>query len=252
MGLLNNPCRKCEFKDRCTDPAMMRSYVTSADEEGCPTFARMKNQTNISESWNALQAEQQEELNAMQDNPMDSSVDGFDANKLFADAFAEEDRKLAAERKLRDQLRRNNASVQNEPEEYDVFKGLRQNYMEQQQRTPQSKKMSKAAQKQAMLDAMSPAQRLSYLLQEEEKKQKALEKKEQARIKKELEEKEREETDKIKEKKLHVHQRIFWSIYLLSAVIGFICADEWWHYLLWVLGLIVLAIGRAIVRMITD
>ena len=251
MGLLNNPCRKCEFSDRCTDPALLRSYVTSADEDGCPTYARLKNQTNIAESWNAMQAEQEEELNSMNETSMDNSADDFDAHKLFADAFAAEERKQAAERKLREQLRRNNASVQNESEEYDVFKGLRQDYAES-QHSPQPEKMSKAAQKQAMLDAMSPEERASYEQKEAEKKQKALEKKEQDRKKKELQKQKEEEEELIHKKRLHTHQAIFWSIYLISAIIGYVCSDEWWHYVLLVLGLIVLAVGRGFVRMITD
>ena len=34
----NKICRNCKLKDRCDESALMRSYVTSADEDGCPKY----------------------------------------------------------------------------------------------------------------------------------------------------------------------------------------------------------------------
>ena len=35
---MNKICRACKLKDRCDEDALMRSYVTSADENGCPKY----------------------------------------------------------------------------------------------------------------------------------------------------------------------------------------------------------------------
>ena len=442
MGLLGkNPCSSCEFKDRCEQPAILKSYVTSADEEGCPHYGFLKKQGNAQESWNAFQQEQQAELDAMNEetadnfdnSSTDTSTSVFDIDdNPFKAAFEEEERRQKERREQARQreyqteghaqetqkpeitryehlynilhqidlfddyticspqcmiqvclqkgevnvLRRTPAAKINELggdwQEWQTFKAPKLNFtrmygsihrigasiyfkngedwyqlvnglnlslwsakteydferlewrpiphdkmvtalslalhpldsesnrafkaIEDQEEAErilseivmknaygdldtsrkdyvclpdespavrqlrkelkkyeaENEKAEKEQKRQAMLEAMSLEEKEAFLQQEDDKKKKAQAKKEQERKKKELKKQQEEQEEQIRKKRLHIHQLIFWSIYLVSTIICFACADEWWHYLLIILGMIVLALGRGLVRLITD
>lgn len=442
MGLLgNNPCRNCEFKNRCTEPAILKSYVTSADEDGCPHYGFLKKQGNIQESWEELQREQQAEMDAINEeiadnsdnSSMDNSISLFDkGDNPFKAAFEAEERRQKERKEQARQrehqteghaqetqtpeitryehlyniihqidlyddyticspqcmiqvclqegevnvLRRTpagninelggdwqgwqtfrapklnltrmygsihrigasiyfrngedwyqlvnglNLSLWSAKTEYDFerlewrpikhdkmatalslalhpldseenrpFKALedheeaerilseivmknaygdidtsRKDYVCLPNESPAVHQLRKELKKleterekaeneqkrQARLEAMPPEEREAFLQQENERKKKAQAKKEQERKKKELKKQQEEQEEQIHKKRLHIHQLIFWSIYLVSSIICFACADEWWHYLLIIVGMIVLAVGRGFVRLITD
>ncbi len=434
MGLLNNPCRGCEFCDRCTDPALLRSYVTAATEDGCPTFARLKNQTNIRDSWNN-RYEEMDETDSIPEESTNNFFDNLDIEARFDAAFATAEKKPKEKRETQNVIQIDSEMLENEQQmknetaseyehlynilhqidlfdnyticspqcmiqvclqegevnvirrtpaakrnelggewqewktfkapklhftridgtihrigaeiyfreggenwyqlvngfnlslwnarnEYDfeqlewrpirhdkvatslslalhpidsesnrAFKALeeheeaerilssivlksaygsidtsRKDYVCLPEESPAvrqlrrelkkhetaKEKAEKDQRRQTMLDAMSPAEKEQYLKKENDKKKKALERKEQEKKAKELKKQKEEEENQIRKKRLHIHQMIFWSIYFVSAIVCFICSDEWWHYVLLILGMIVLAIGRGFVRLITD
>ncbi len=70
---------------------------------------------------------------------------------------------------------------------------------------------------------------------------------------KEAAEKAKEEEEKQRHKKnVKIHSRIFWGIWLLSAIITFCCIEEWWEWVISIVVFIVAAFIRGIVRLITD
>lgn len=94
MGLFSkNPCRSCEFEYKCTQPSMLRSYVTSADEDGCPHFAFLKQQSSINyDEYNAIGKENLDDYNADDSGPeIHFDLDGKGGGKSIFNLLGEDD-----------------------------------------------------------------------------------------------------------------------------------------------------------------
>lgn len=58
--MANSICKRCKFYDRCDEDNLMRSYVTSADKDGCPHYGMLSAFDDVEEKQNQMWAEQAE------------------------------------------------------------------------------------------------------------------------------------------------------------------------------------------------
>lgn len=58
--MANSICKRCKFYDRCDEDNLMRSYVTSADKDGCSHYRMLSAFDDVEERQNQMWAEQAE------------------------------------------------------------------------------------------------------------------------------------------------------------------------------------------------
>lgn len=59
--MANSICKQCKFYDRCDEPALMRSYVTAANKEGCSHYGMLSAFDDVEERQNQMWAKRAEE-----------------------------------------------------------------------------------------------------------------------------------------------------------------------------------------------
>ena len=90
--MANSICKQCKFYDRCDEPALMRSYVTAANKEGCSHYGMLSAFDDVEERQNQMWAKRAEEERRRRQERFDEEI-GEEVEKA-EDALARVDEQL--------------------------------------------------------------------------------------------------------------------------------------------------------------